>query len=498
MSVQTRWKDTWRSAACLLALAGSLAGGQADTAALGPKVLPSLVTLAIQTRDGKTAVANAVLVVKDGVAATVWHQVRDAVRVTARFSNGDEYECSGVIDKDEKRNVALLRIKIFGRPVLKMEAAEPAPGVALAAAVVKDSAFGVVVVKAGEALPIDGVRAVRLDGDIPEGNAGSPVVNAGGDVVGLLAGVHLDGRSFNVALPAAYILGLDASLPTQPWGGSPSPASGGQAAGQGRSAESALADEEIDTRLGQALLTFSEDRTARLILARSSKGYGYLNGVPQALYGSQQTLQASLGRLAETQPADPLRQRLVKAAVQVIKTQLSATEIYIQAIVVGQAAKDWNAQAKDLEKRGDALAGEAGVQLGAIKDDLAVLEQASAKFREFLPREQRCQLGMAPRPSGFGLGVFVYAGDPLRVAYIIWQSEYGNTLGYKLGLRGGDKIISAGEKRFTAENDFEDFKLFLKDKLGQTLPAVVERDGKEKAIKLKIPKEIPKDALINP
>ncbi|MBN2339563.1 MAG: hypothetical protein JXP48_13605, partial [Acidobacteria bacterium] len=111
---------------------------------LGARVLPSLVRLSIQKSDGGTASANGFLAVKDGVLAVPWHVVRDARSVVARFSSGEEYECSGIIDRDEKRNVALVRIKVFGKPVLKMDAREPAAGSALAVAAVKDGSFGMI------------------------------------------------------------------------------------------------------------------------------------------------------------------------------------------------------------------------------------------------------------------------------------------------------------------------------------------------------------------
>ena len=103
-------------------------GQETIPAGVSPKILPSVAILNIQRADGKPAIGTAFLGVKDGMLVTALHIIRDAVRVTATFPNGEEFDCSGIIDKDERRNLALIRIKAFGRPMLKIDPAELAAG----------------------------------------------------------------------------------------------------------------------------------------------------------------------------------------------------------------------------------------------------------------------------------------------------------------------------------------------------------------------------------
>jgi hypothetical protein len=124
---------------------------------------------------------------------------------------------------------------------------------------------------------------------------------------------------------------------------------------------------------------------------------------------------------------------------------------------------------------------------------IAALESASAKFREFLPMEQRYLLGLAPRPSGFRLGCENFPRNPFYLLVC-----YADGLGFKMGLRGGDTIVGVEGRKFAAKDSLEDFKLVIKANLGQTLKVIVERDGKQKTLPLKIPKEIPKSALYIP
>jgi S1-C subfamily serine protease len=111
---------------------------------MSPKVLPSIVVLNIQRSDGKLATAMAFAGIKDGMLVTALHVLKDAVRVTATFTNGEEFDCAGIIDKDERRNLALIRIKAFGRPMLKINPVELAVGEKLFLPIVREGAFGVV------------------------------------------------------------------------------------------------------------------------------------------------------------------------------------------------------------------------------------------------------------------------------------------------------------------------------------------------------------------
>ena len=481
-----------RPKSLLSALAATLAvsipsQAQTATADLGAKVLPSFVVLTVQTADGHAATGTGFLTIKDGLLATAWHQVKGAKAVVARFPSGEEFECTGVVDKDEKRNVALVRIKVFGRPLLKMSLAEPQAGAAGAVAAVKDGAFGLIGVKFGPTTVVDGVRLTALSGDIPEGNSGSPVVDADGSALGLLAAQQIDGRPAFFALPAASVLALDATLPTQPWGASAAAATGSAGAAK------LMASDDVDTRLGQALLAATEDEACLSWASELSRGYGFLNGVPGDAYQAQQTLETATAALSEVRTDDELRLRTGRALMQILANQKAASENLIRAVVTGQQAKSWIAQAQDAQKRSNSLRQTVTQQLAALKADLTALEAASPKFREFLPFEQRYLLGLAERRSGFRLGVTTYPRSPF---YLLIVAADG--LGNKIGLRPGDLVVSAAGRTFTPADDFEEFKLLIKANLGKTIPAVVERGGKAQTVKLKIPKEIPKDALYTP
>lgn len=92
------------------------------------KAVPSIATLRIEKADGTVGLATAFLALQDGVAVTAWHVVNGATRATAKFPDGEEFEVSGLIDRDVIRDVALIRVKVSGRPLLQFTTKESAVG----------------------------------------------------------------------------------------------------------------------------------------------------------------------------------------------------------------------------------------------------------------------------------------------------------------------------------------------------------------------------------
>src|SRR5438094_4182513 len=104
----------------LVSLVGAAAAQEIKSEDLYKRVLPSVMTLTVENSDGEKRLGTAFIGIKDGLAVTAWHVVSGAKHVSARFSEGEEFEASGLVDKDEQRDVALIRVKVFGRPLLSV------------------------------------------------------------------------------------------------------------------------------------------------------------------------------------------------------------------------------------------------------------------------------------------------------------------------------------------------------------------------------------------
>lgn len=456
---------------------------------VSPKILPSVAILNIQRADGKPGIGTAFLGVKDGMLVTALHIIRDAVRVTATFPNGEEFDCSGIIDKDERRNLALIRIKAFGRPMLKIDPAELAAGEKLFCPVVKDGAFGVVETSVLEAVIKGGIKFYHLAGEIPGGNSGSPIINSRGEVSGVHVTITQDGKDMEMALPSAYILGLEPSLPVQPWTQAAAQPAPGSSAARGPNAA-------VDASLAATLFEVHDFWSSYTLFSERIypiTRYGSLGRLD--LYKVQSDLDNDIAQLGWLKTDDPLRQKLIQATGQLLAKEKQALEYDINCANLNKNTPPSKAvpQAEDFGRRATALLHSIPGQVQSLHPDFRQLAQGSPEFLNALPTEMRYFLGVVDRKSKLTLGVYNSAKNPFYIKGLM-QS----TLGEKLGFRDGDTIISAGGRTFKADDDIEDFKLMIEANPGGVLEVVVNRGGKMKSLSMKIPPDVLQKYLRTP
>ena len=108
---------------CKVLCSAAHAADNPPDAAYG-KARASVVVLEVEKRNGSRVRGMGFLALDSRIAVTTWDLVDDAVGVVARFESGEAFGVSGLIDSDEKRNVALIRIKVFGRPLLELDAGD--------------------------------------------------------------------------------------------------------------------------------------------------------------------------------------------------------------------------------------------------------------------------------------------------------------------------------------------------------------------------------------
>ena len=203
---------------CALLLTAKKASGQAGNSAdLYKRILPSVITLSVEKPDGKYS-GTAFLIDGKGVAATAWHVISKATSARAKFSDGEEFDVSGVIDKDEKRDVALIKVKVAGRPTLEVSTSEPAVGTkAFVIGSPEGLDFSITEGLISQIRMLDTKRVIQFSCPASPGNSGGPLVDADGKVLGVVSFQYVEGQNLNFAIPGAVVGGLDATLPTQPW-----------------------------------------------------------------------------------------------------------------------------------------------------------------------------------------------------------------------------------------------------------------------------------------
>src|ERR1700733_2105845 len=158
-------------------LTGLLIQGLAFADVLKPedlyqKLLPSVMTLQVENARGEKFVGTAFLAMQEGVAVTSWHVISDATRVTAKFSDERVVDVAGVIDKDEKHDLALIRVTANGHPQVRLCSDQPAVGSrAYAIGAPKGYAFSITDGLISQVQNLDGYKQFQVSCPISGGNS---------------------------------------------------------------------------------------------------------------------------------------------------------------------------------------------------------------------------------------------------------------------------------------------------------------------------------------
>ncbi len=185
------------------------------------QLLPSIVTLQVENQAGAHYVGTGFLALSNTVAVTAWHVVADARKVTARFADNEFVDVVGVVDKDEKNDLALIRLAPSSRPQVTLNPTNaPIGSRAYVIGAPKGYEFSIADGLISQMRKVDGLNQYQVSCPISGGNSGGPLVNGRGEVIGVTSWSKTDAQNVNFAIPSSCLASLDPSLPPKPWGDS--------------------------------------------------------------------------------------------------------------------------------------------------------------------------------------------------------------------------------------------------------------------------------------
>jgi S1-C subfamily serine protease len=195
--------------------------GGTDSGALLDKLRPSVVQIVELSPRGEVRSSGSGFIVSaDGLLVTNHHVIKDMPLPKVRFFDKHEAELEGVLYDDDEQDLAVLKLKGSGFAPLRIEPEVPRDGtyVALLAAPLGLSwSFqeGVVAAFRPDGLPPELLSDDPLAGDklpllqlsLPsaEGASGGPIVNAAGDVVGVVRAGFGSQSNYLLAIPARAV-----------------------------------------------------------------------------------------------------------------------------------------------------------------------------------------------------------------------------------------------------------------------------------------------------
>ncbi len=469
----------WGFFAAVLLLANWLLPASADDLKpeqLYKKLLPSVMTLTVHKMDGTSATGTGFLSVKEGLAVTAWHVVKNTRSATAKFSDGEEFEVSGLVDKDEKRDVALVRVKEFGRPLLPLATVAPEVGVkAYAVGAPEGLEFSLSDGLISQIQKDGGVTLYQFSCPASPGNSGGPLVDTEGRVIGIVSRQLRDGQNLNFAMPAAYALALDATLPTQPW-----EAVKTEDVKPPEPTRPLVADNSaLDQRLADSLITLSDTLSGLQVvdnIFRKDGGSGYTAGVPAFVFALQHALTSELIDLRLAHSSDPARESARMGLIGRIGAASDSLDLLVQAVRAAQEESGWYGAPNDLLAQSVARLPDFNTPYSAEMRTLVL----SSTFRAVLPKVGVC--GLREDTTGFRLGAVAWVRSPLDLAMVVKDQPAD-----KLGFRAGDTLLSVGDQE---PKSLLDLKTMIKANPGVRLKIAVLRDGKRKEWKTSIPRDL--------
>jgi S1-C subfamily serine protease len=198
-----------------------------DASGLYQRVKPAVVLISVADEQGRLRSGSGVIVRPDGLIATNYHVIDGAVSARVKLANGDIYDQVAVADTDQRKDLALIKIKAIGLTALSranpssVEVGKTVYFLGAPMGLEGSISQGLVsaIRSVSEVHPrLEGFRVIQFTAPIAPGSSGGPLVDEGGAVIGLATMTLVSGQNLNFAVPAEYLEGL-----VQHWDGTARP-----------------------------------------------------------------------------------------------------------------------------------------------------------------------------------------------------------------------------------------------------------------------------------
>lgn len=192
--------------------------------AIYQRLLPSVLTLKVINGQGEKFTGSAFLALKPGIAVTAWHVVHDAQHVEAILANGTRVEVTGLVDKDEAHDIALIRVNLKEYPLVEVGWKPPSVGARMyVIGAPKGFGFSIADGLMSQVQSVDGFNQYQISCPLSTGNSGGPVVNERAQVIGVASWSRIDAQNVNFAVPIEHLKGLNPSREAVDWNSAKAP-----------------------------------------------------------------------------------------------------------------------------------------------------------------------------------------------------------------------------------------------------------------------------------
>jgi hypothetical protein len=171
----------------------------------------AVVFVRVTTKGGEQRVGTGFVVRQTGEILTNFHLVEDAKTITIRLKNEDVYDDVALLERDPRRDIALIKVRGWNLPVVRLGDSDPVQ--------VGERVVAIGNPRGLEQTVTDGlISAIRDTGKgyklfqmsvpISTGSSGGPLFNMAGEAIGITAAYLEGGQNLNFAIPINYGLAL--------------------------------------------------------------------------------------------------------------------------------------------------------------------------------------------------------------------------------------------------------------------------------------------------
>ena len=194
--------------------APTTAGSKLDSTTIYSKSMPAVVTVICAFPDGHGAQGSGVVLRADGVIATNFHVCGAAKSASVKFSNGDIYDDVSILDTDERKDIAILKIKAINLPFMTLgnsddvKPGSPVYAIGTPRGIEGTISSGIVsgIRQGSDVLPfLSGLRVIVFTAPISHGSSGGPLIDEYGKVIRLTTWTRPDADNIYAAIPINYV-----------------------------------------------------------------------------------------------------------------------------------------------------------------------------------------------------------------------------------------------------------------------------------------------------
>lgn len=165
---------------------------------------------AIDDRGNVIGQGSGFIVTPNGAIVSNLHVVQGAGMLRVKLPSGDVYKTADLVDVDDVKDIAILKIKGFKLPTVTLGDSDKA-----------ETGDSIVAISSPEGLAnslttgvISGVRRLdthrvfQVTAPISQGSSGGALFNSNGEVIGIVTSLLKSGQNINFALPINYARGM--------------------------------------------------------------------------------------------------------------------------------------------------------------------------------------------------------------------------------------------------------------------------------------------------